>query len=190
MSGKKLFQAMSYVDERFVEEAENLPFPKRGVFPLVKVGSIAACLCLILFGVLQMYPYLVRNAPESVQPGANPPVIEPGMAKPGDIPITNEPEEVGPKDIPPAASAPTMMVRIHEVTKTGFVGIVQNYGGFTVFEDGTEITVIIDMETDPDFIAEDYQTGDLIHVMYTAWDENGKTILASVLGVVNEPICD
>ena len=29
MSGKDLFEGMSYVDERFVDEAENKAYPKR-----------------------------------------------------------------------------------------------------------------------------------------------------------------
>ena len=83
-----------------------------------------------------------------------------------------------------------MMVRIQELTQIGFIGTVQNNGGFMVFEDGTQITVTVDLETDPDFKPEDYEIGDLIHVMYTSWDENEQTIVASILGIVEEPIYD
>ena len=83
-----------------------------------------------------------------------------------------------------------MMVRILELTETGFIGTVQNNGGFMVFEDGAQITVTVDLETDSDFSPEKYKTGDLVYVMYTSWDEDKLTIVASILGIVDEPICD
>ena len=86
--------------------------------------------------------------------------------------------------------APEMMVRIQEVTETGFIGTVENMSGFTVFADGTQITVTIDLETDPDFDPDAYNPEDLILVMYTSWDENEKTIVASIIGIVEEPIID
>ena len=93
-------------------------------------------------------------------------------------------------DEAPASRAPEMMVRIQELTETGFIGTVQNNGGFMVFEDGTQITVTVDPETDPDFTPEKYKTGDLVYVMYTSWDEDELTIVASILGIVDEPVCD
>lgn len=41
MSGKDLFEGMSYVDERFVDEAENKILPKRVISPWIKVASMA-----------------------------------------------------------------------------------------------------------------------------------------------------
>lgn len=180
MSGKKLFEAMSYVDERFVEEAEFYSFPQKRTNLWIRVASFAACLCVIVFALYHLKPQAPPAAPGSV---------EPGSAAPGNAPEENDPGFATPGEIP-ATKAPEMMVRILELTETGFVGTVENDRGFPVFDYGTEITVIIDMETDPDFKPGNYRTGDLIHVMYTAWDENGKTILASVLGVVDEPIND
>ena len=83
-----------------------------------------------------------------------------------------------------------MMVRIQELTDTGFIGTVQNNGGFVVFEDGTQITVTVDLETDSNFTPENYKIGDLVYVMYTSWDEEELTIVASILGIVDEPIHD
>ena len=58
MSGKDLFEGMSYVDERFVDEAETKTLPKRIVSPWIKVASMAACLCLIIFSLYNLQPYL------------------------------------------------------------------------------------------------------------------------------------
>ena len=176
MSGKELFEGLNYVDERFVEEAEYQSFPKQSVILWIKIASMAACLCLIIFSVHQLWPH---DAPEAA----------PGSVEPGNAPVGVTPEIVTPGEIP-SATAPEMMIRIEIITETGFVGTVKNNGGFSVFDDGTKITVTVDPETDPDYNPGDYKTGDLIHVMYTDWDTAEKTIIASILGIVEEPICD
>ena len=56
MNGKDLFEGMSFVDERFVEEAESMRIPKRTVAPWIKITSMAACLCLVLFGLHSLMP--------------------------------------------------------------------------------------------------------------------------------------
>lgn len=181
MSGKELFEGLNYVDERFVEEAEYQSFPKQSVILWIKIASMAACLCLIIFSVHQLWPH---DAPEAA-PGS----AAPGSVEPGNAPVGVTPEIVTPGEIH-AATAPEMMIRIEIITETGFVGTVKNNGGFSVFDDGTKITVTVDPETDPDYNPGDYKTGDLIYVMYTDWDTAEKTIIASILGIVEEPICD
>ena len=187
MSGKDLFEGMSYVDERFVDEAENKTLPKRIVSPWIKVASMAACLCLIIFSLYNLQPYLRGETEGAGQEAAD--AVPEGVLEDEKDQISQEsaidnPGEEG------AARAPETMIRILKLTETGFVGTVQNNGGFTVFDDGAEITVTVDLETDPDFTPEDYQIGDLVHVMYTDWDEEARTIVASILSIVDEPIRD
>lgn len=187
MSGKELFEGMSYVDERFVYEAEYKTIAKHVTVRWIKVASMAACLCLVLFSMYKLIPYWdwsvteqsAGEAAEARLEGA----VEPEMGM-------EEQESASAADEAPATRAPEMMIRIQAITEAGFIGTVQNNGGFTVFEDGTEITVTVDLETDPAFKPEDYEIGDLIHVMYTTWDEDEETIVASILGIVEEPIYD
>ena len=175
---------MSYVDERFVDEAENKTLPKRIVSPWIKVASIAACLCLIIFSLLQLRPSPAPEAPGSVEDAMPEGILEDEKES-----ISQEPAIAAPEDAP-ATRAPETMIRILKLTETGFVGTVHDNGGFNVFEHGTEITVTVDLETDPNFKSEDYQIGDLVHVMYTDWDVNDRTMVASILGIVDEPIRD
>ena len=186
MSGKELFEGMSFVDERYVDEAEQKTIAKRVTSPWIKIVSMAACLCLVLFSMYKLIPYWDWNVTEQAagEAAARPEsVVEPEMGM-------EEQESASIADEAPASRAPEMMVRIQEVTETGFIGTVENMGGFTVFEDGTQITVTVDMETDLDFDPEAYEPGDLILVMYTSWDENEKTVVASIMGIVEEPITD
>ena len=180
MSGKELFEGMSYVDERFVDEAEHKTIAKNVTARWIKVASMAACLCLVLFSMYKLIPYWDWNVTEEA-------AGEGAYARPEGA-IEQESAEIA--DEAPASRAPEMMVRILELTETGFIGTVQNNGGFMVFEDGTQITVTVDPETDPDFTPEKYKTGDLVYVMYTSWDEDELTIVASILGIVDEPVCD
>ena len=57
MSGKELFEGMSYVDERFVDEAEHKTIAKHVTARWIKVASMAACLCLVLFSMYKLIPY-------------------------------------------------------------------------------------------------------------------------------------
>ena len=188
MSGKDLFEGMSYVDERFVDEAENKSYPKRTVSPWIKVASMAACLCLIIVSLFTLQPYLRGETEGIAGVGAADAVPEGALGNVKEQISLESANEVPGED--GAAAAPETMIRIRKVTESGFVGTVQNPGGFTVFDDGTVITVTVDLETDLDFDPEDYKTGDLIHVMYTTWDEDERTMVASILGIVDEPIGD
>ena len=178
MSGKELFEGMSYVDERYVDEAEQKTIAKRVTSPWIKIVSMAACLCLVLFSMYKLIPYWDWNVTEQAagEAAARPEsAVEPEMGM-------EEQESASIADEAPASRAPEMMVRIQEVTETGFIGTVQNVSGFTVFADGTQITVTVDPDA--------YKPDNLILVMYTSWDENEKTIVASIMGIVEEPIID
>lgn len=186
MSGKELFEGMSYVDERYVDEAEQTTIAKRVTSPWIKIVSMAACLCLVLFSMYKLIPYWDWNVTEQAagEVAARPEsAVEPEMGM-------EEQESASIADEAPASRAPEMMVRIQEVTETGFIGTVENMSGFTVFADGTQITVTVDLETDPAFNPDAYNPEDLILVMYTSWDENEKTVVASIMGIVEEPIID
>lgn len=196
MTGKDLFEGLSYVDERFVEETEKTPLPKPVVSPWIKVASMAACLCLIIFSLYNLQVYrpsetesVAAQDAENAMPEA---AFEDGKEQAAQEPTVYSADEAPAAIAPeaPAAIAPELMVCIQQLTETGFVGTVQNNGGFIVFSDGTEITVIIDLETDPDFNPQDFEIGELVHVMYTSWDKDARTIVASILGIVDEPICD
>ena len=186
MSGKELFEGMSYVDERYVDEAEQKTIVKQVIAPWIKIVSMAACLCLVLFSMYNLIPYWDWSVTEQAagEAAARPEsAVEPEMGM-------EEQESASIADEAPASRAPEMMVRIQEVTETGFIGTVENMSGFMVFEDGTQITVTVDLETNPDFDPNAYKPDNLILVMYTSWDENEKTIVASIMGIVEEPIID
>ena len=61
MTGQELFHALSFVDERFIAEAETASFRK---IPWMKVFSVAACLCILLTG---LYAYRLLQPKGSME---------------------------------------------------------------------------------------------------------------------------
>lgn len=62
MSGKELLEGMSYVDERFVDEAEHQTIKKRSISPWMKLLPVAACLCILLVGAVSIWDMMPFNA--------------------------------------------------------------------------------------------------------------------------------
>ena len=63
MTGQELFHALSFVDERYIAEAESASFRK---IPWMKVLSVAACLCIVLAGAFALSNMGMKStAPEA-----------------------------------------------------------------------------------------------------------------------------
>lgn len=142
MTGKELFEGMSYVDERFVDEAENKSIPKRTGSHWLKVTSMAACLCLIVFSLYNLNQYINRGATEGTI-GEN--VADEALPGEGIAPeMQQESQEsvVAPENSP-AGEVPSVILRIDQVTQTGFIGTVAKLVDTDIFEIGMELNVVI-----------------------------------------------
>lgn len=62
MSGRELLEGMSYVDERFVHEAETQTIQKRVISPWMRLLPVAACLCILLVGVVSIWDMMPFDA--------------------------------------------------------------------------------------------------------------------------------
>jgi len=65
MTGQELFAALSFVDERYIAEADTLS-PQRNT-PWMKVLSVAACLCILITGVYAFSRMQSKGAMESIK---------------------------------------------------------------------------------------------------------------------------
>lgn len=80
MTGKDLFEAMSFIDERFIDEAER-GYPTRPMaLPWIRVTSIAACLCLIMLSLWCIHPLLL-NPHETTPPTTLPLILPEGFTE-------------------------------------------------------------------------------------------------------------
>ena len=68
MTGTKLLEALSFVDEKYIQEAENAKL--RTGTPWMKILSVAACLCILITGVYAYSQMQSKGAAESIKEAA------------------------------------------------------------------------------------------------------------------------
>ena len=187
MTGKDIVEALSFVDERYIEEAEHGTIPKTN--NLRYLLPLAACLCLILSGLRPGH-----TAPESAQEAT----IAPGQAL--DIEIIQEHKDdsnVMQSDIaleepmaPQASSVPMVILRIESWIDTGFTATVVEYLDAEFVPVGTLLLV----EMSPNMVvetlsgelvtaerriptAEEFPVGSLVRVILQSYNEEENILL-------------
>lgn len=176
MSGKELFDAMSYADEKFVHEAENSTIPKRNVVPWMKWAAVAACLCLLLLGAYNLYGLTGQGTNTGITSGNTPG---------GGVPVDTIPVTSGYIDHPaqPPAQAPTgevpsVILRVDDITENGFVGTVVQLVDTDVFEVGMELKVQVAEGTENQ---EHLKPGSRVMVQLIVYDRENATIVINVI---------
>ena len=91
MTGQELFYALSFVDERYIAEADTARL-KAGI-PWKKVLSVAACLCILLAGAVAMRNLGFEKAPEAAAPPMAPMPEAEAAPAPEAAPEAAAPEE-------------------------------------------------------------------------------------------------
>ena len=174
MNGKDLFEGMSYVDERFIDEAETRSYPRTH---WLKAAALAACLCLILFGLY--FP-------------GNPIAIEGGIAQDEET-VPAGVESMGSQGVPeesPVEEVPSVILYVQEQTETGWIGIVSELVDTDIFEIGMELNVVLEdtvrdeaMDGHSVIVEQkrpDY-TGCYVMVQFIEYDRETKTIVGDVI---------
>ena len=116
MSGKDLFEGMSYVDARFVDEAENKTLPKRVIFPWIQAAAMAACLCLIIFSLYNLPPYLRGETEGIAGEGAADAMPEGAVQEQVDLESQISTPAEG-----PVVEVPSVILYVEDMTEHGFV---------------------------------------------------------------------
>ena len=187
MSGKDLFEGMSYVDERFIDEAENKMIPKAKVIPWLRAASMAACLCLVLFGLYHLFPEQAMDGTEGVdgKQSTNQNSMENAIQ---DSQI-NAPENL------PEGEIPNVILYVEGMTAEGFVATVTDFGETQRLGLGTKLNVVIAEGTrsetaDGDHaISGESQTdlsGCYVLVQFFDYDPDTATMVADSIQVIDE----
>lgn len=119
MSGNDLFEGMSFIDERFVDEAWNNGLPRHIPGPWLRVASVAACLCLVLFSLWCIHPTQSGPPPETTAP------YDPFLPE----------------------GYPEVILYVEEMTEEGFIGTVAELVSPDLFEIGMELNVVLEENT-------------------------------------------
>ena len=182
MTGKDLFEGMSWVDELFVDEAEHAQHPKPRVIPWIRIASMAACLCLILF---VLHHHLDRGSADGQNTENSMPqgVIEDIVDQNSQISIPAEGA---------IAEIPNVIVYVEEMTAEGFIGTVTDYGVTDQLGLGTRLNVVVGEGTrsDADNTAvhdskTDY-TGRYVVFQFYEFDPDTGTIVIDTYDIIDE----
>ena len=155
MTGQELFAALSFVDEKYVQEAETAKLGRNT--PWLKVLSVAACLCILITGVFaygqMQHKGVMEEAavPEVMYEEAAPAATE-AAAAPREEVTTDEESAAEPVTIPGELHhVPFAHLRILEIREDGsftvFVERVADEPG--PFDAGVEMTFVIDPDMIP-----------------------------------------
>lgn len=177
MTGKDLFEGLSHIDERYIEEAETA---KSISFPWLKVGAVAACFCLLLCAFF----YGNHAQSETLPDVENLLQIPPAASIP---PSETPTESISVPNQGPVSEVPSVILRVEQMTDEGFVGIVAELVDTDVFDLGMELNVVLPQHTNQNIIAEadsefksqavDYK-GVCVLVRFISYDRDTNTIVA------------
>ena len=164
MTGTQLFEALSFVDEKYIQEAANAKL--RTGTPWMKIMSVVACLCILITGV---YAYsrmqqktaapeaaapavaITESAVEEAAPAEAPAAT---AAAPKEESVTAVPEAPLPVEEEVASDElqhiPYARLRILEQTDIGFAAVVEKVSDEpTPLETGMELTIVFDASMVP-----------------------------------------
>lgn len=138
MNGKEMLESMSYVDEKYIADAEARP---KGRLHWQPVAAAAACLALVLVGVGLMAPG--REAPMELAAGPRQAVaqLEEAAAVSGDTADQGMPLMAAAKSV----ALPDMTVTV-VAREGGTLRCTVEVSGDGAFQPGQEITVLLPQE--------------------------------------------
>ena len=162
MTGTELFEALSFVDAKYVQEAENANL--RRSTPWMKVLSVAACLCILITGVYAYSQMQSKGVTESMKEAVAVTEAAVEEAAPAEAPAATgaAPKQESGTEEPAAekegfsAAAgeleqiPYVQLRILGQTASGFTAVAEAVSEDpTSLEVGMELTIIFDASMVP-----------------------------------------
>ena len=194
MSGKDIIEGMSYVDERFVDEAEIKTLPKRIAVPWIKVASVAACLCLIVFSLYNLQSYLRGGTVGMSNEGAADPM--PGGVAEDKLDSETQEAVSSTSSYGIVGEVPAVILYVENMTNLGFVGTVAQLVDTDIFEVGMELNVVVTDGTRHEIVygnstvSTDSKTdyaGFYVLVQFIEYDRQTGTIVVNMIQKADAP---
>ena len=145
MTGTQLLEALGFVDEAYIQEAETAQLGRNT--PWMKILSVAACMCILITGVYAYQLFQPKGATESMQEAAAPAAPAATAEAPRQESVMEEaaPEEVRAPAAGELEHIPYARLRILSVTEDGYTVLVEEVAEITsVVEAGMELTLVVD----------------------------------------------
>lgn len=161
MTGLELLEGLSFVDERYITEADTAKLGRNT--PWMKALSVAACLCILITGVYAYSRMQNKGAMESITEMAAAPESALEEAAPAEEPAAPAaaPKQESFAEAPAAEEGisaaagelqhiPYAQLRILSQTDEGFAAVVEEVSDEpTSLEAGMEVTIVFDASMVP-----------------------------------------
>ena len=193
MTGQELFHALSFVDERYIAEAETAKLGAR--IPWVRVLSVAACLCILIVGAFALENIGYKGAESEAAPQAAPPAAPEAApeAMPEAAPEEAPPmPEAAPEAAPEYAAEEKRPGELHEVPYVRLRVVKRlNEGGFEAVAEAAEememdtqvkVSIKEGMEWNPDDVVE----GAVFEAWDSAYDPERNILYVTQIQLVEE----
>ena len=154
MTGKEILEALSFVDESYIDEAENGKI--RNHIQWKKLLPMAACFCLLLSTLLLLPRH--EEAPESAVEATDSAVYG-DVGVPDTAPDPNAPPMLDVEEVPYTSEVPSVILTVEEWTDSGFTAMVSGY----VDAECIPLGALIQVEMLPNICVEVYEE-DLVYV--------------------------
>ena len=204
MTGQEILEALSFVDERYVAEAETARLGRNT--PWMKWVSMAACLCILITGVYAYKLLQPKGATESMaEPeAAAPQAMAEATAEEASAHDRDMVEEAAPEAAPEAAAEGSTIVStaIVEYAKVRVIKTIEGadyevgYEAVVLADEPMEVDTAVILVIDPSKIpgadAENYggmvdlAEGDLVEISNGIYDSETNILYVASVLIVEE----
>lgn len=184
MTGKSILEALSFVDEQYIEEAESGSLP--AAFPVKKLLPLAACLGVALVGLyFGDFSAESETAAQMENLQVHQEMILETQYKAGNA-LRDESEAVMDQVQQPCVSeVPSIILRIDGWEENGFTATVARHVDSEAIPIGQTVRVEFLPEMNPES-EETYPAGTLVQVRYAMIDEAGTLLAEAISPAVDE----
>lgn len=191
MTGKAILEALSFVDDKYIEEAEVGII--RPALNFKKLLPLAACLCLVLWGLVSGIGVSGKSAAALDETKAELQIVEMEKAESGHYAQNDIALEV---EVPYISEVPHVILRIEQWYENGFTAIVEKLGDSAAFEIGQSVQIVFlpnsCVEVEENDLVQvtrkipteaDFAIGDVVMVRYQFIDDETGVIFADSISL-------
>lgn len=194
MTGKAILEALSFVDDSYIEEAETGTI--RPALNFKKLLPLAACLCLVLWWIVSGIDSSGKSAAALAETRAELQIVEMEKAESGHYAQNDISLEV---EVPYISEVPHVILRIEQWNENGFTAVVEKLGDSAAFEIGQSVQIVFlpnsCVEVEENDLVQvtrkmpteaDFAIGDVVMVRYQFIDDETGVIFADSISLAVE----
>lgn len=194
MTGKAILEAISFVDDSYIEEAETGII--RPALNFKKLFPLASCLCLVLWWLGSGIGASGKSAAALTDPHPEQEIAEIAKGENSQYSQNDIALEV---EVPHVSEVPHVILRIEQWNENGFTAVVEKLGDSAAFEIGQIVQIVFlpnsCVEVEENDLVQvtrkmpteaDFTVGDVVLVRYQFIDDETGVIFADSISLASE----